>query len=437
MKEAGSHTEKGKGPFRVAVVGIGGFAGAHHAALRGLEQAGLVKVRAACDPLAGELQERRERYQFAERGVEVYPDLAPLLAAHGKDLDLIDVSSPIRCHAGHHRACVQRGIACYLEKPPTLDPEELEGMIRTEARARFATQVGFNHIGQAWRQRLKERVLSGEFGRLRRVAFKGLWRRSEAYYRRNNWAGRLQLGDFILLDSCCGNAMAHHVHNTLFHAGTDGVMSWASPAWVEAELYRANRIEGADTVFARGMLDNEVEFSLAATHACVPDFSHAEVLECEEARIEIGGQGEGAILRRDGGRERFETGTESSAVLVQSNLESYCGYLAGQYSRPATRLEDSRPFVHLNALLYIASGGIGTVAAPYARAFRASGEEQDTWRIEGIEDACERFFRSGPFPSEAGLAWARPGGRAAIGRIPELRGVLEGIEASGASGWIR
>jgi predicted dehydrogenase len=101
-----------------------------------------------------------------------------MMHAHGEALDGVDIVSPIRFHSDRHRACVERGIACYLEKPPTLDPEELERMIATEAKAIRSTQVGFNHIGQAWRQRLRARVLPGEFGRLRRVSFKGVWRRS-------------------------------------------------------------------------------------------------------------------------------------------------------------------------------------------------------------------------------------------------------------------
>ncbi|AHF91051.1 oxidoreductase [Opitutaceae bacterium TAV5] len=175
--------------LNTAIVGIGGFAGAHHAALLDMERAGRAKVVATCDPALDSPGVRCAKYEFKNRGVHMYRDFDDLLAAHGDHLDVIHLVSPIRFHAAHHRACVERGIACYLEKPPTLDPEELEAMIATDTGAGIKTQVGFNHIAQPWRLRLKERVLAGEFGRMRRVAFQGLWRRPLSYWFDTNTKG--------------------------------------------------------------------------------------------------------------------------------------------------------------------------------------------------------------------------------------------------------
>ncbi|HEU5078531.1 MAG TPA: Gfo/Idh/MocA family oxidoreductase [Opitutaceae bacterium] len=404
-------------PLRVAVVGIGGFAGAHHKALRELEQAGRVKVVAACDPRVDTLHERCVLYAFKERGIEIHRDLDSLLLASGESLDLVDVVSPIRFHAEHHRACVERGLACYLEKPPTLDPRELERMIATEATARRATQVGFNHIGQAWRQRLKKRVLAGEFGRLSRVTFKGLWRRSLSYYERNEWAGRLLLDGGILLDSCCGNAMAHHVHNLLFHAGADGVMSWAEPATVDAELYRVNAIESADTIFARGVLRNGVEFRLVSTHACEDFYHHVEILECERARIEIPEQGWGVIFHESGRMEQVEIGEESPDALMRRNLEDYCDYLTGRSPRPATLLSDTRPFVHFIAMLFLAARRIEQIHPPHALCIKMVGEPRETLYIRDIRKVCDAFVESGHLPSNLALPWAAPGG---VAHLPDL-----------------
>lgn len=392
-------------PLKTAVIGIGGFAGAHHTALHGLDQAGKTRVVATCDPLADELKERCARHLFKERGIHIYRNFEDLLSGCGGDLDLVTVASPIGYHSEHHRRCVERGIACYLEKPPTLDPWELESMIALDSAASGFTQVGFNHIAQPWRQRLKERILSGEFGRLRRVAFKGLWSRPPAYYSRNSWAGKLMLDDFILLDSCFGNAMAHYVHNLLFHAGTEGVMSWAAPARVEAELYRANAIESADTMFVRGVLDNGMEFLLAGSHACEPTFSHTEILECEDARIEVPERGPGVIQKRNGEREEFE----ACAITVQENISGYCDYLRGLRPRPATMLRDCRPFVHLNALIYIAAGNIRTISSPYVVQKDAILEDEKALCISGIEKICGDFAQDGVFPSERGSPWASSG----------------------------
>jgi predicted dehydrogenase len=365
--------------------------------------------------------------------VAVYSDFSSLLAAHGDRLDLVSIVSPMLFHAEQHRACVERGIACYLEKPPTLDPGELEQMIAVETRARFATQVGFNYISQPWRQALKKRLIAGEFGPLRRVGFKGLWRRSQAYFGRNTWAGSLLIEDSIITDSCCGNAMAHFLHNMLFHAGTENLMSWAAPQSVQAELYRANRIEGADTVFAKGVLDNGVEFHLAATHACEPYMSHVELIQCDRAEIEIREEGPFTIRYTDG---TIEIGVAPPGSL-RENLQKYREYLVGKQRRPATLLEDCRAFVELNALLYIAAGKIQKLRPPHAVACRVEGDPKDTFCIPGIGQVCEEFLRSGKFPSQLELPWGASGGRASITQVPELRKVLSEIRDIGSFGRAR
>src|SRR5690606_16855120 len=121
-------------------------------------------------------------------------------------------------------------------------------MIQRDAKARHQTQVGFSYIVEPWRHALKERLRSGELGRLMRAALLGSWQRPSSYYERAPWAGRLAMQGGLVLDSCFGNAMAHHVHNLLFFAGEAGGFSWADIASARAELYRANAIESADTV---------------------------------------------------------------------------------------------------------------------------------------------------------------------------------------------
>jgi predicted dehydrogenase len=410
-------------PLKSAVVGIGGFAGTHHTAWRELGKNGLGKLLATCDPLAEQLTERRARYEFDARGVSIHPDIETMLQACGTQLDLVDVASPIRFHSAHHRLCVERGLACYLEKPPTLDPVELEQMLAIEAGAHWSTLVGFNYIGQPWRQQLKQRLVAGKFGRLRRVAFMGAWRRSQAYYQRNNWAGKLMLGDYLLLDSCCGNAMAHFMHNLLFHAGTDAMMAWAAPVTMEAALYRANPIEGADTVFARGVLDNGVEFTVAATHACRAEVCHTELLECDEAQITVSESGAGVITRRDGSVEQFDTGSELSQPLVRDNLAAYCRYLAGAPFPAATKLIDSRPFVHFNAMLYLAAANTGIRTVP-AEIFTKEDETLPTYCIPGIEAQCAQFLRSGNVPT---TDWAGQPGRADLSALPRLRDAVAAL----------
>lgn len=413
-------------PILTAVAGIGGFGAAHHSHLHLLEKEGLVKVVAACDPRVDALGSVLEAEAFAQRGIATYADFETMLANHGADLGLVTIAAPIGLHAPMHRACVERGLPCYLEKPPTLDPQELEAMIATDEAARFRTNVGFNYLYQPARIELKRRILSGEFGPLRRVVSDALWPRSLGYFSRNNWAGRLFLGDAILLDSCCGNAISHHLQNILYFGGTGSQDATATPARVEAELYRAHPIEGTDTVFARGVLESGVEFRIANSHAVKPE-SHCtrEWLICEKAEILIN-VGTGITIRHEGGR------TEEIPVgypVLADNFRAYVEYLQGQRPRPVTLLADCRGFVQLNALLYLAAGRITTVKAPAMAEIVHGGGT--TCVISGVDSALATLVADGSLPSEQNLPWSAPGGSATPEEIGSLRECLRKIQAAG------
>ena len=167
-------------PLRVAIVGMGGFARNHHDSLRTLEASGGCRVVATCDPHRTQFQftTRQREWDFAGRGVHVYSDYITMLDSHATELDFVTIPTPIPLHAPMHRACVERNIPCYLEKPPTLFWAELDSMLEVETSASQSTQVGFNYIIEEPRRELKRRLLDGEFGRLNRAGFVGHWPRS-------------------------------------------------------------------------------------------------------------------------------------------------------------------------------------------------------------------------------------------------------------------
>ncbi len=399
--------------LQAGVAGIGGYANSHHEVMRALEEEGLLQVRSTCDPKASELLALQELLGFAERGVRVSPDFAGMF---DQSLDLVSVSAPIHLHATMHRTCVDHGAACYLEKPPTLDPVELAAMIETDRRARQQTHVGFHLLHQPERLALKQRMVDGEFGTLRRAAFVGSWRRAVSYFQRNSWAGRLTLGDTPLLDSSFANAMAHYVNAVLFFSGSGGLYSWASPLRAEAELYRANAIQGADTIFVRAQLDNGVTCHIATTHACESEHEHREIYEFEHARVEIRLWQDAEILWADGRREALPM---PDASLI-GNVRSYISYLNGATDRANIRLEDCQAFVNLNALLYLAVPRIVEIPAAHLRSWPMPEYHTSALVAEGVAEAVEEFSRSGAFPSEQGVPWGQAGGESHIGEISRL-----------------
>ncbi len=417
-------------PVRLAIIGLGGYAAAHHNAALGLEGEGVVKLVATCDPAMDSFAKKCVELNFEQRGVATFLDYRSMLEAIKGKADCVVIPTPIALHAEMHAACIRAGLAVYLEKPPTLDPTELERMIRDAGTARFETQVGFNFIIQPRRRALKARLLAGEFGALREVRFLGRWSRAETYFTRNNWAAGLMSADGrLLLDSCFANAMAHFVHNTLFWAGLEGMDHWAEPREARAVLFRAHAIAGADTFFVEASMDRGVKLRLGLTHACAGRSVNREELHCADAVIRFDVNEGGEIVWSDG---RSETWKADDFDQVKDNVRAYCAYLRGEVARPATLLTDSRPFVALNALAYLSSVTIHDFKACGVDVVRVSGAGGVHYvEATGIEEALDAFLVSGEWPR----AWVREAGQSAVSSVdePKLRALVKVLAERPAS----
>jgi len=388
---------------------MGGFAAAHQDAVIALESEGVCKLMCSCDPDSSRFSEDMLKWDYSNRGVKVFDDYSDMLDACKDEIDVVTIPTPINLHAVMHRAAIERGISVYLEKPPTLNYSEMEEMLTIEQCAPKATNVGFNFIIESTRQDLKRRLLDAAFGQLRLVELFGNWPRPDSYFIRNNWAGKLVLGDGLVLDSIMGNAMAHYVHNVLFWAGKGELYSWPGVDSVKAELYRANKIEGTDTVFLDIQADSDIEIRIALTHACGGEQKQYERLHCDNAVIDYCTYDKYTIKYNDG---RVETAPADSGNLLVENLRHYCRYISGSAPRPVSRLIDCVPFVDANDLAYIAAGKITTVAEQYVSEKQADGQNGIASQIDDIESVCRTFVETGRFPSDQSVPWSSPGGKA-------------------------
>jgi len=409
-----------KAPIRIGIIGMGGFAGAHHQTVARLEERGQAKLMCTCDPHAANFEVAQQTWRLAQRGVPVYGDYRAMLEAHHADLELVVVPTPINLHAEMHEAVAARGLPTYLEKPPTLDYAELERMIVTDRRARKSSLVGFNFIVEKPRLALKERLLAGEFGTLRGATLRALWPRPASYFRRNDWAGRLVMGERLVLDSCFGNAMAHFVHNMLFWTGAGELFSWAQVAAVRAELYRAHAIQGADSFFVEADTASGMTLRFAVTHACAGLGTHVETVLCDRAMLDYVVGHHIEVRWTDGRVERHPL--DPFDGLAENHLEYY-RYLRGETPRPATTLTDSRPFVTVNDLAYISSGRIGQIPAALVSAARDDRDQQDYLSVAGMNATVDQFLVRGAWPGVTG--WERAGAEVATpADLPRLDAVV-------------
>lgn len=410
-----------KRPLRTVIAGIGGFGASHHAAQRTLESEGHTRVVATCDPFLSRLDEICTRHDFAGRSVQTYEDFDTMLENHGSEIDLGIIATPIQCHAPMHEAIVRNGSACYLEKPPTLDLDELERMLEVEKSAVVPSNVGFSYVFQPERLALKQRMLDGEFGSLKRLSFLGMTPRRPAYFARSNWAGKLLLHGNLLLDSCFGNAMSHFVNCLLLFGRQDALQEWARPESLDCELYRANPIEGTDTIFARGRLDNGAEFRLAGSHACSGESILEERIEFSDATVIIRDTTEVTIEWPGRPPEPESLPVPPLNLCVNAYLE----FLQGRLSRPSQRLVDCRGFVETNALFYLAAGKIH----PLPESALSQSTPEDPIELQDVANAGRRLVTEGLLPTEAGYSWASPGGSATRETLPELRSTIDRMMA--------
>lgn len=202
------------------------------------------------------------------------------------------------------------------------------------------------------------------------------------------------LNDSLLLDSCLGNAMSHHVHNVLFLAGIDCFHSWGSCSDVEAALFRVNPIEGADTVFIRGHLASSIEFLIALTHACEETYTTEESIICESATIRIAPLSHITISHLGGAVESIPI---RPRAYLRENFRIFGEYVRGEPHEILSTLADCRSFVHLNAMAYLSSGQIETVALSQSQFIHSSVNGGSYWQIPGIECQLEQFVETGDF----------------------------------------
>jgi predicted dehydrogenase len=358
---------------RIAVAGLGGFAQAHLRAVQRLAAEGSCELVATCDPTRND----------HPTGVRHYAELSDLLAA--EKVDLLCLPTPVFLHAEHHRLAVEAGVQVYLEKPPTLWWPELLQMIAADRNATKATQVGFNFIVDPFRRSLKGRAIAGEFGALQSATLHGLWPRNVDYYARNNWAGKIKVGDRWVLDSCTGNALAHYVQNVLWMCGLGTLDAVARVTSVQAELSHAHRIESFDTILAECELGSGIPFRIAVSHVGKDRYFEREIFQFEQARVTLNGWSSAEIAWANGKTEVLESRFCDHQDLLFFNITETLAYRAGERSRPVTTLEDASSFVGLHTLAFASSGGVSrTENVSFDNGFAIVAENED--RLQAFVD---------------------------------------------------
>ncbi|MFK3936781.1 Gfo/Idh/MocA family protein [Alkalihalobacillus sp. NPDC078783] len=166
--------------LQVAVIGLGDISALHLAAIQGSE---LVNLVAVCD--------HDPSLEDKVPGVPFYTGYMELLTTENPDC--VHICLPHHLHDEVTRACVEKGVHVFLEKPITTTTESSLSLIelvenQQESKVCICLQNRLNTTVQE----LKNIITSGELGQI--IGIKGLvtWHRPTAYYDIKPWRGTMK-----------------------------------------------------------------------------------------------------------------------------------------------------------------------------------------------------------------------------------------------------
>lgn len=378
-------------PVRVGIIGCDGYA------LGLLKRLWTIphdaKVTAATSPAPDTDGTRACR----GRGVPVYSSVDDMLEAGG--FEAVINAAPIHLHAPLSKACLEAGFPVWMEKPPSPTIQDLDRLVDVSVRKARPVAVGFNTLYATVARELKQELVRGRYGRVRRVRGVGAWTRGDTYFSRNNWAGRVRLGDDWVLDGSINNPFAHVICNGLFFAAPEQ-HALADPVSVEAELYRANHIETEDTSSLRVITREGVEVLTHFTLAPEQDIVATTVIETEGAVLRLEDFATIHIAWKDGRTEVRESYRENRIEMLQHLCRAV---RVGE--RYHCDLPMCRPFTVVVNAAFDASGEVHPI--PEAVLYRHEDEGGPAVAVRGINDLLLQAHESGRLLSEIGVPWAR------------------------------
>lgn len=227
--------------YRVALIGTGGIAGSHLAALRAAGER--VEIVAAVD-----VDEARSADFAAKHGIPAhYASAAQMLEKVRPDL--VHIATPPATHAPLIIDCLEAGASVFCEKPLCASLAEFDQISKVEEHTgRYVSTVFQWRFGSA-AQHLKRLITAGELGKPLIGSCLTLWYRDLAYYAvpwRGKWA--TELG---------GPTLGHGIHLTDLFLWLFG--EWAELRAMMGTLDRPIEVEDASMAlvsFENGAMGN-------------------------------------------------------------------------------------------------------------------------------------------------------------------------------------
>lgn len=383
-------------PIDVALIGLGGYGGTHRRSLAALQKAGLARLAAVAEI-------NQKRYAevvgaLKESGVTVYANWEEMLDS-GR-FDIVAIAAPLHLHCRMVVAALKRGYPVFCEKSAAVTAQDIITMQTAAEQADLPCGIDFQWLSSASISKLKQLVVEGSLGQVRRVIGAGLWKRPDAYYERTFWAGKFRIGNEYVFDGPMYNALAHMLNNCLYLASSKPGHLLA-PQRVRGEMYRAIPLpEMEDTATLHLVGEEGVEVLYFATYCSPKQYPHYYRVEGTRGTA-ILEEGNLHLLREGSSTLVLQSPDQGSTELMYRN---FFAALDGK-EKLLSPIEASLSLVRAQNGAYISSGRVHPVVEPNVRRYA----EKDTTATEilGIESLCQGCATEGQLFSDAGAPWAQ------------------------------
>lgn len=383
--------------IKAALIGVSSYGRVHLRMIDHMVAKGELELVAAT--VINQEEEAELCAKLKAGGCELFRDYEEMLAAWKGRLDLCMIPTPIFLHEEMTMAALEAEANVLIEKPLAPETEACRRIIeRAKAADRFVA-VGFQKMHCPVTRQVKRDLAAGVLGELREIRGITLWPRGVHYFSRNAWAGRVSVGDSLVLDSPVSNAAAHFLHLMLYWAGgsTDSVASIVSS--LRAETFRANDIENFDTASLRGETEAGVPVTFIASHASRETVNPTIRIVGTKGEIEWI-KDEAAYYRIDGEPERRYdlTGDEEE---VRAMIEAIARRIAGE---DAELCEPVHALPHAEVVEALYRGfETQSIAEAFVEEVESDG---GVFRVvKGLEDIAVNAFERGVLFSEVGAPW--------------------------------
>jgi len=385
-------------PYSTAIIGISGYGKIYFERLIHHIDAGDFNIIAAT--ILNQEEEFAACQKLKSHGCRFYEDFRDMLAAHRGTLDLVLIPTGIPWHTRMTVAALEAGANVLVEKPLAMTIGEIAEIQRASERSGRFVAVGFQLMYVDVTHQIRALIDSGEIGRLHTISGLGLWPRPPAYFSRNEWSGRIQVGGVQVWDSPITNGLSHFLMLALYWSLAGANDDFAS---IEAELYRAQAIESYDTAAIRLTTTAGVALLFFASHSCREVLDPLLVLDCTRGRI-VWTTESCTLERVDGSRLTMEVPNETAA---RSQLfESVVRRLSDPAEPICTPMLAA---LHARCVSAIHSpASIHKVPTQSIRQEPQGVNAPGQIYIAGIESALFRSFVQHRLPSELGFPWSHP-----------------------------